>query len=347
MPSDVTATGTNQEDKGVAPDAVDKTPALYLRKPIIHLTSDNNEADTNSDYNGPNVDMFDVYVWEDFLTDGEILSLVNEEPLKTVLNRKFTGEELESFTWGAPIAGGNINEQCFERIWAGITQALNLIQYVCRREAHGTPTPSYIVIGDGNCARKRDHEAVGTERKKPDLAGYLFVPGSRQHSGDGPSKVHNRIPGDAKLFRKIRRSMLPPNGCDFLNQRSAQAEAQKVINQIHHYMDMHGARYGYVVNDQELIFFRRRGTGWGHMEISDAIRHDVTADLEGGVFNSKYVLFYYHYVVANDDSQWQLKSCFPNIQKRAGPQRAAKGSISSRKVISRTTAYSKNVVTAG
>ena len=341
MPSDVTANGANQEDKRIAPHAVIKTPDSYLRKPITHLAADNDEADTNSDYSGPYVDMFDVNVWEDFMTDGAILSLVNEEPLKTVLNRNYTSEQLESFTWGIPIAGGNINEQCFERIWAGITQGLNLIQYVCAVEAQGTDTPSYIVIGDGNCARKRDPEAVGTERKKPDLAGYLFVPGSRQHSGDGPSKVHNRIPGDAKLFRKIRRSMLPPNGLDFLNEKRAQTEAQKVINQIHDYMDMHGARYGYVVNDQELIFFRRRGTGWGHMDISDAIRHDATADLECGVFNSKYVLFYYHYVIANDDSQWQLKSCFPTIDKTASPSRSAKVSG---KDISRKTPYSRKVV---
>lgn len=28
------------------------------------------------------------------------------------------------------------------------------------------------------------------------------------------------------------------------------------------------ARYGYLVNDEELIFLRR-GTGWGHMDIPD------------------------------------------------------------------------------
>lgn len=118
--------------------------------------------------------------------------------------------------------------------------------------------------------------------------------------------------------------MLPPDGSEYLDDPHARTEAQKVINQIYDYMDQHGARYGYVVNDQELIFFRRRGTGWGHMDISPAIRHDVMADLERGVLNSKYVLFYYHYVIANDDSLWQLESCRPLIEKKSGPPRGAK-----------------------
>jgi len=235
MPPDLPEAFAHREPKRVAPHTGNKTPESYLRKSIVHLAADNNEADTNSDYSGPWVDLSDIHVWEDFLTNGEILSLFDKEPLKTILHRDFTCEQLESFTWGVPIAGGNINEQCFERIWAGTTQALNLIQYICAAEVQGTHSPSYIVIGDGNCARKRDPGAVGTERKKPDLAGYLFVPRSRQHSGDGPSKVHNRIPGDAKLFRKIRRSMLPPNGLEYLQDKRAGTEAQKVISQIHQY----------------------------------------------------------------------------------------------------------------
>ena len=341
MPSDETHNGVQQSNKINQQTVPNKTPALYLQKPITHLAADNDEADKNSDYNGPDVDLFDVHECEDFLKNDEILCLVNEEPLKTVMNRDFTTEQLESFLWGAPVAGGNINEQCFERLWADIIKALNLIQLVCAAETQGNDNPSFIVIGDGDCARKRHPGPFGTERKKPDFAGYSHVPGSGQYSGNGPSRVENRIPGDAKLFRKIRRSMLPPNGFEYLNDRAAYPEAQKVINQIHGYMDMHGSRYGYVVNDQELIFFRRRGTGWGHMDISDAIRHDVKADLEKGVLNSKYVLIYYHYVLANDESQWRLDSCFPKIERRVGPTRTARKGAPSGKVSVRKDPYSK------
>lgn len=187
MPTNAIATYLKRAEEDMMKTAIKKTPSIYLRRPITYLAADNNESDTNSDYKGPPVDMFNINIWEDFLMNGEILSLVEEEPLKTILNRDFTTGELELFTWGAPFAGGNINEQCFERIWACTTQALNLIQYICAKEAQGIYTPSYIVIGDGGCARKKDPEAVGTERKKPDFAGYRFVPGSHQHSGDGSS----------------------------------------------------------------------------------------------------------------------------------------------------------------
>lgn len=349
MPSDTTATVAEQAaHEKIIQQFINKTPELYLRKPITHLTADNNEPSGNSDYNGPDVDMFDINVWEDFLTDGEIVSLLNQEPLKTVFHRSFTTEQLDSFTWGAPHAGGNINEQSFERVWACITHALNLIQYICATEEKGLSDPSYIVIGDGGCARKKEPEAVGTERKKPDFSGYELVPGSGQHAGDGPLKVENRIPGDAKLFRKIRRQMLPPNGSEYLNSISVQREAQKVVNQIYDYMDQHGARYGYVVNDQELIFFRRRSTGWGHMDISPAIKHDLEADLECGILNSKYVLFYYHYVIANEKSQWQLASCRPLFEKRTGALRkvkVAKGGVP-RNGAARKTPYSRASGTA-
>jgi hypothetical protein len=75
-------------------------------------------------------------------------------------------------------------------------------------------------------------------------------------------------------------------------------------------MDMHESRYGYVVNDQELIFFRRRPGKWGQIDIGPAIRHDVKPNRATGAMNSLYVLFYFHWKVANDDGPegWRLES---------------------------------------
>ena len=36
-------------------------------------------------------------------------------------------------------------------------------------------------------------------------------------------------------------------------------EVEKFFIQIHDYMNRHEARYDYIVNDEELIFFRRHG----------------------------------------------------------------------------------------
>jgi hypothetical protein len=122
--------------------------------------------------------------------------------------------------------------------------------------------------------------------------------------------VFNRIPGDAKQFRKICRAMLPPDGERF-KKKNKNKEAIKVLSQIHGYMDQHEARYGYLINNEELVCFRRRGTGWGQLDISEAIRHDVEADSSANILNSKYILLWLHMTVANDDSPkvgWRLRS---------------------------------------
>jgi hypothetical protein len=292
---------------------VKKTPMLLLRKRVEHLTSDNSDFSSNSDYVGPVVDLDEVQLWENFTADisQEIISLLekDEQQLKNILNREFTEAELETFTWGCPYAGPNTNEQTFERLWAAVVHSLNTVQVVCASEIQGTPKPTYIVIGDGSCAGRKAPGAKGTEQKRPDFAGLKHVLGSGQHVGDEKKNTPNRIPGDAKLFRKIRRSMLPPDGKEYHARQGFKTEAQKVINQIYDYMDQHEARYGYVVNDQELIFFRRRSSGWGHLDISPAIRHDVDADVDNGILNSKFVLFYYHFAVANVEAEWRLGSC--------------------------------------
>ena len=47
-------------------------------------------------------------------------------------------------------------------------------------------------------------------------------------------------------------------------------EVQKVMNQIHDYMDMHHNRFGYIITEKELVMFRRRdeGGGWGRIDFS-------------------------------------------------------------------------------
>jgi hypothetical protein len=304
-----------------------KTPWLALRKRVGHLTSHNDEPSTNSNYNGVPIQLEDIEVWEDFMKNNEIADMLDNPQVREVLFTAFTEEELEKMTWGEPISGGKISEQTFERLWGGVQHVLNLVQKKCAAKVQDTHCPIFIVTGDGSCARWKAPEASSdAERKKPDYAGYEEVPDSGQYVGDGPKYVYNRIPGDAKLFRKIRRSMLPPDGSE-CKKKIAKREAGKVLNQIHDYVDQHEARYGYVVNDQELIFFRRRGTGWGHMDISPAIRHDVDGDEEGTILNSKLVLFYFHLVVANDENQWRLKSCAPMIPRRNKLPRTAKATV--------------------
>jgi hypothetical protein len=296
-----------------------RSPAQYLEKPITHLAVDYKGPAYNSDYKGPDVPLSEIKIWENFLECNEsndIREFLDRNPVvDAALKDGFTQEQLDMFTWGAPKQGKNNCEQSFERLWAHITSALNLIHEVCASAEQGTENPISIVIGDGGCARRKAPEAICTHNKKPDFAGYRE--GYNNYDGEDlsdPYTVANRIPGDAKIAPKIRRSMFPPDGEEY--ETSPQWEVQKVINQIYDYMDQHEARYGYIVNDQELIMFRRRSTSWGHVDISPAIRHDKPADLENNIFNSKYVLFYFHYVVANEECLWRMSSCRNSIKRR-------------------------------
>ena len=58
-------------------------------------------------------------------------------------------------------------------------------------------------------------------------------------------------------------------------------------------MNHYKARYGYIINEEELIMFRR--TGRGQLDSSPSIRHDVQANVDLGIWNNKIVLFYFHW----------------------------------------------------
>jgi len=308
------------------------TPLLYLQKPIKYLKSDNDErGGTNSSYEAPLVKARDVKIWQNFMANGELKQMINNPKWRCVITKPFTKKELQRLIWDEPELGGNINEMTFEILWSQIYSTLNLIHLKCRQKETGFEHPTRILIGNGDCAQKITKEPYqnyvppkNAGSKRPDYAAYEFVPGSNQYTKHGRKSIENRVPGDAKLFRKIRRSMFPPDGAEYNKTRTR--EVEKVLTQIHDYMDRHEARYGYIVNDEELIFFRRRGTGWGHMDISEGIRHDTNGiGPECKISTTKLVLFYFHLVIAPHEKNWKLPSCRSMIGLRPHLPREAKG----------------------
>ena len=282
-----------------------------MRIKVKHLAEDTDtKGGKNSDYDGRNVELEDVEVWKDFITAEDVEALWLDDPeireaFFCTLKKKESGRTL----WEPPSRGGMLNELCLEREWGALQNGLNLVFELCAKAKQKTDTPTFVRIGDGECARYISPDAEdGATAKKPDHAGYLYV-SDDQYKGDATKTVHNRIPGDAKQFRKIRRDILP-HGAKY-DDKKKNKEAKKVLSQIHGYMDQHEARYGYLINNEELVFFRRRKDGWGQLDISDAFRHDVMGDAETGVLSSKYVLFYFHWKIANSDdpdSGWELAS---------------------------------------
>jgi hypothetical protein len=283
-----------------------------LQRPITCLKAHIDTRDKNSSFNARGIEMRDVKLWENFITVKDVQDVWNASPqLNAAMSRALTKKEKRRILQEPPVYGANVNEQAFEVLWrSNCHYTLNLVNLICAQAVQGKDAPIAPMLGDGSCATWIAPNAeTGAESKKPDHAGYIFDPDFCHYLEHERKQIFNRIPGDAKLSRKIRREMLPPDGI-YYKQRTYLEEAQNVLNQIHYYMDSHEARYGYIVNNEELIFFRRRETGWGHLDISPAIRHDVVPNIETGAINSQYVLWYFHWKVAQDDSPtgWRLRS---------------------------------------
>jgi hypothetical protein len=300
------------------------SPLAWAIEATTHLRAVGIESTVNSSYDGPRVPLEEIGMWENFLKTEESLNdvykfLIDNPAIYKCLCEDFTGKELRDFPWGPAEQGEVVNEQCLELQWSLIISGINRIIRICNTAVQNKEKPIYCIIGNGGKARKREPQAESIFPKRPDYAGFET---NRPGRILEPEEIDNRIPGDAKLFKKISRSMLPPDGEKWTKQkirRSFRSEVQKVMNQMYDYMDQHGARYGYVLNDEELVFFRRRGTGWGHMDVSPAIRHDVCADIEKGILNPKLVLFYFFMTAAPHRDRWYL----PSNRARVVPRRNA------------------------
>jgi len=305
-------------------------PSAWLGGKESHLKAIHIGSTTNSSYECPAVPLEGIKVWENFL-DRDSVNEIRDFLLKNPLIHRrlcedFTDQQLKEFPWGPSVQGPIINEQSFERQWSPIITGINIIVGICHKAMQSQADPIYCIIGDGGAARKKEPDAPKqTYRKKPDLSTFETQPPSKKFK---PDEINNRIPGDAKLSAKISRAMLPPDGERWLAMKyNEKDEVQKVMNQIYDYMDQHGARYGYVVNDEELIFFRRRGTGWGHMDVGPAIRHDVDADLERAIMTPKYVLFYFLMAIAPYKDKWHLPSNRKDVQHRRNARRSVRTKV--------------------
>jgi hypothetical protein len=64
------------------------------------------------------------------------------------------------------------------------------------------------------------------------------------------------------------------------------------------------------------------------MDISPGIRHETDGiHRECKISTTKLVLFYFHLVIAPDESKWKLASCRPMINLRKHLPREAKGTM--------------------
>jgi hypothetical protein len=223
-----------------------------------------------------------INLWEDFLIYGEIESLLEVIPL--------------SFSYDPHTMGQGGSEVSVETNLLELVNFINYVSYRSACEIQVTENPTFVAIGNGRWARR-----CAQQKTVPDFAAFQYVQGS---NSNGPNEMENRIPGEAKMFRRVRHSLLSPDGQH--GNAGPDATAQRAVTQIYENMRCYEARYGYIINEEELIMFRR--THRGQIDISPAIRHDVVVDLDQEIWNSKIVLFYFHWIVANDDALWRFQS---------------------------------------
>lgn len=253
----------------------------------LDYISDSEIDDTGSEYGLDPI--IDVRVWKDFLADHEIGRMFESNSLSRALDRTLTSKEIINLNEGIR---SEVNEFTFLSQWEDQLRLINTAIYLCACDVQATKNPSYVTIRFQPQASQH-----GFGKWFPDFFAY---PEGNQFD----SAVVNRIPGDLRSFRAVRHSMLSPNGED----RNSETDmiAQRCFRQIHDFMNQLGVRYSYIVNKKEIIMLRR--IGWRRLEISEAIRHNVQFDMDRGIWNSKIVLFYFHWIVANDDALWRFKT---------------------------------------
>ena len=179
------------------------------------------------------------------------------------------------------------------------------------------------MIDGGKLAMSR-RENGNPDQKDPDRVAF-WTDGISPRRGSNdfeqppvpPKEVPCLIVGDFKLYLKFNHGKLDM-ACN--HGGGAEHEMQRVMNQIHDYMDMHHNRFGYVITERELIMFRRREGRmenhlWGHVDYSPMI----PIEAESGQRNALMVLWYFHtkYAVMNESPGWRLESYYEKAYRGA------------------------------
>jgi hypothetical protein len=257
------------------------------------------------------IDLGDVRVWDDFFTPEEIERSWKDDPeLNAAMTRCLEHSETRQITIedGSFLPAEIVSEAALESVWPTARDTINSALRFCAQVKQKTDHPKFVMMWKGESAtRVSDDAEEWAERKRPDFAGFLYDP---ERPDIEKKRVHNRIPGDAKLHGKINHSMLPPYGKRYSPKRKNLA-AKMVLTQIHGYMDSYAARYGYIITEKELICFRRREGRFGQLDVSSPIKHAIDASEERNTLNSKYVLFHLHHVVSMDSDPskgWHLRA---------------------------------------
>ena len=300
-----------------------------LQAPVPHQIELPGLSSTCSDYDNTYIEVNDLRPWKGFPTFEDIERFIKNNPAlnQSICKVKLTSaarkhwylEEL-GIDGTIPATDENSITRNHQSFFSELSALLCLACKGPRKDKYARGLRDdgiWINVGGGKCGMKRRERGL-PGFKVPDLVSY-WTSGKDLHLAAKKGKPHPAleqdclIVGDFKPSTKFKHSMLkkPPAGQDYPK------EAQKVLFQIHDYMDMHHNRFGYVIGNNELIMFRRRDTppgAWGQLDFSDPI----PLNTEKGKLNGMMVLFYFHvkYVVLGEDGGWNLPSAYEKCPAR-------------------------------
>jgi hypothetical protein len=294
-------------------------------------------GDKNTDYRNTMVDLNDLRAWDQFPTVEDIRLFSTSTP---ALQKAFHECQLEVIAGDQRWYDRHYEKPDLSLVLAEINVVEMMKDFFLQlnaliRLATDTTgqTSAWVTINGAKGVRKR--RVGGTpEKKDPDRAAF-WTDGEHplRHAEDRGPHIPTETPcllvGDYKMVGKFNHQMLVG-----LSKGKRRAEAQKVMNQIHDYMDMHNNRFGYIITETEVVMFQRRegeeGSGdeqkWGQLDYSPSL----PIHTKHGERSALMVLWYFHvkYAVLNLEGGWELPSFYHNCPSKFGGGRYAEEEVS-------------------
>jgi hypothetical protein len=310
------------------------TPWDILKDPrIIGPVSLRGKTLDNSNYT--NTHIAELTLWEDFPTFREIKAFIDDNLELSKIFHTYVVHGGAQKPWYEEI----YNDPCYILANEENSLARNLhpffqqLSTLIRLATHGPPEEDevdeperqykgmapghhWLIIDGGKSAMQR--RVGGRPKEKiPDLVAH-WTDGNHEkwtvRKCEPILAEHTPclIVGDFKMFEKFNHSMLTKTATTpKTTSRLVSKALRRPLDQIHDYMDMHHDRYGYIINHNELIMFRRKDlppNTWGHLEFSPE-PIPLSTD-EPGKLNAMMVLWYFHvkYAVMELGGGWRLES---------------------------------------
>jgi hypothetical protein len=274
----------------------------------------------NTAYFNTEILFVNIKPWTDFPTYETIRQFSYRPGLRTAVHDEVMAVQSEFL---ASEKGNHLPEARSENT---VVESLGAFFTRLNKLLEATPNPQgnelFVQINGGKSAKKR-REGGTPLLKDPDRVACWWDGVHARIDGQDTAelgvkeyttpKIPCLIVGDFKMYFKFNWDMLNTAA---QNPEADWKEPQKVLNQIHDYMDMHNDKYGYIITETELIFFRRVGSDWGHVEYSPRI----PLQAERGQLNAMLVLWFFHvkYAIWGLDGGWELPSFYSTCPRKRG-----------------------------